>query len=191
MKRTLSFLALVAFAVASASVVKAQAPAPANTYTGVKVCALCHKTEARGGQVAIWEKSKHAQAYTALTTPEANEIAKAKGITTPAAESPACLECHAIVGDAKADVKDGVQCEMCHGPGSGYRALSVMKNKAESIAAGMTEYKDPAAIEARCRKCHNERSPTTKVFNFEERWAAIRHPAPRKVTLESRGPLNE
>lgn len=178
MKRVLSLLTLAACAVLAANAAGAQAAT--HTYTGARACGMCHKTEAQGGQLVIWEKSKHSQAYTTLTTPAANDIAKAKGLTTPAAESPACLECHAIVGDAKADVKDGVQCEMCHGPGSDYKSLAVMKDKAQSIAGGLKTYADAAAIEALCRTCHNEKSPTAKEFKFDERWAAIRHPVPPK-----------
>jgi hypothetical protein len=175
MKCTLSLLALVACAVSAPNTAGAQG----HTYVGVKACSMCHKTEKQGNQFGIWEKSKHAQAYLALGTPAANDIAKKRGITGPASSAPACLECHAIVGNAKAEVKDGVQCEVCHGPGSDYKSLTVMKTKALAIAAGLREYKDKAAIEKQCRTCHNEKSPTFKEFNFEERWAKIQHPVPK------------
>jgi hypothetical protein len=179
MKKMMVILAVVASAVSSATSVRAQGAA-GNTYLGVKSCAgLCHKSEKQGNQLGIWQKSGHAQAYTTLTTAKANDIAKTKGLTTPAAESPECLECHAARADAKMDVKDGVQCELCHGPGSGYKNRDVMVDKAKSIAAGMTEYKDAAAIEKQCRSCHNEKSPTFKEFNFDERWAKIRHVVPK------------
>lgn len=174
MKRTLSLLALFVGALSAPAMAGAQ-----HTYTGVKACGMCHKAEAKGNQLAVWEKSKHAGAFVTLTTPAAIELAKTKGITTPPSETPACLECHAIVGDAKADVKNGVQCESCHGAGSDYKGMAVMKDRAQSIAAGMTEYKDKAAIEAQCRKCHNEKSPSFKDFKFEERWAKIQHPRPK------------
>jgi hypothetical protein len=179
MKRTFSLLGLAACVVSIANIAGAQAAA--HTYVGVKSCGTCHKSEKSGNQLGIWQKSKHAQAYTTLTTKAANDIAKAKGITTPAAESPACLKCHAIAGDTKADVKDGVQCESCHGPGSDYKSLSVMKDEGKSVAAGLKLYKDNAAIEKQCRTCHNEMSPTTfKAFKFEERWEKIQHPVPKK-----------
>jgi hypothetical protein len=178
MKRTFSLLALAAGVVSMANIAGAQAAA--HTYVGLKSCGICHKSEKSGNQLGIWQKSKHAEAYTTLTTQAANDIAKAKGITTPAAEAPACLKCHAIVGDAKADVKDGVQCESCHGPGSDYKSLSVMKDEGKSVAAGLRLYKDKAAIEKQCRTCHNEMSPTFKAFNFEERWEKIQHPVPKK-----------
>ena len=156
-----------------------------NKYVGVKICAPCHKTEKSGNQFAIWQKTKHAEAYKVLTTAKADEIAKAKGTKKPAAESPECLECHAITADTKMvekslDPKDGVQCEVCHGAGSAYKTISTMKDKAKSVAAGMTEYKDDAAIEKKCRTCHNEKSPTYKEFKFQERWPKIKHQTPKK-----------
>jgi len=162
----------------------ASATAQENTYVGVAACGPCHKTEKSGNQIGLWEKSKHAQAYTALTTAEANDIAKKKGLTKPAAESPECLECHAITATvpatSKLNMKDGVQCEMCHGPGSGYRSMSVMRDHAKSVAGGLTDYaKDKAKIQAGCVKCHNDRSPTMKAFNFEEQLAKIAHPTPK------------
>jgi hypothetical protein len=179
MKKMMVLLTVVASAVSSATSLRAQENA-GNSYLGVKACAgACHKSEKQGNQLGIWEKTGHAQAYTTLTTAKANEIAKAKGLTTPAGESPECLQCHTLRADAKADVSLGVQCEICHGPGSGYKNMSVMKDKAQAIAAGMTEYKDDAAIEKQCRTCHNEKSPTFKEFNFAERWAKIRHPKPK------------
>ena len=172
-------LAVVASVSSSATPVRAQEGA-GNTYIGVKACAgICHKTEKQGNQLGVWEKTGHAQAYVTLTLPKADEIAKSKGLAKPAAESPECLQCHTLKADAGVDIKDGVQCEICHGPGSGYKGLSVMKDKARSIAAGMTEYKDDAAIEKQCRSCHNEKSPTFKEFNFTERWAKIRHSVPK------------
>jgi hypothetical protein len=180
MKKTIVLLTVVASVMSSATSIRAQDVA-AFTYLGVQTCAgICHKTEKQGNQLGIWQKTGHAQAYVTLTMPKAIDIAKAKGLAKPPSESPECLQCHTLKPDAGVDIKDGVQCEVCHGPGSGYKGLSVMKDKARSIAAGMTEYKDDAAIEKQCRSCHNDKSPTAKEFNFAERWAKIRHPVPKE-----------
>ncbi|MBI5323798.1 MAG: cytochrome c family protein [Ignavibacteriae bacterium] len=156
-----------------------------NKYIGKKGCVMCHSTEKAGKQGDIWQKSKHSQAYITLTTDKAKEIAKAKGIANPA-EAKECLECHTLgktvdasLLDSKFDIKEGVQCETCHGPGSGYKSMPVMKDKAKAIAAGLTDFKDPATIEAYCRTCHNEKSPTFKDFVFKERWELIKHPIPK------------
>jgi len=147
-----------------------------NKYIGVKTCSMCHKV-----QLAVWEKSKHAEAFKTLSTPKAAEVAKTKGLKKSGAESAECLTCHII--DAKAtetdkgfDAKQGVQCETCHGAGSAYKAMSTMKDKAKAIAAGLTAFKDEAAIEKYCKTCHNEKSPTYKEFKFKDSWAKIKHP---------------
>lgn len=157
-----------------------------NKYIGVKMCKMCHQTEKQGKQFDVWQKSKHAGAYKTLTTAKANEVAKAKGLSKPAAESPECLECHTSVAsmDAKLvdksfDFKDGVQCETCHDAGSKYKDLTTMKSREKSVAAGMREFKDNAAIEAHCKTCHNEKSPSYKEFKFDEMWAKIKHPVPK------------
>ena len=153
-------------------------------YVGVSMCAMCHKTEKAGKQFDIWKGSKHSQAFVTLTTDKANEIAKAKGLTKPAAESPECLKCHvagygldAALFDKKFDAKDGVQCEVCHGPGSDYKSVTVMKDKEKAIAAGLNISKDDPKL---CEKCHNSESPSFKEFNYKEMWNKIKHPVPPK-----------
>lgn len=174
MKRTLGLLAFVAAAVVVPSVAGAQ-----HAYVGVKACTMCHKSEKQGMQLAIWEKSKHAGAYTTLTTARAEEVAKAKGLAKPAAESPECLECHTFKGGPDAaDIKQGVQCESCHGPGADYKAMGVMKVRASAVKGGMVVFADKAAIEAMCKTCHNDKSPTAKSFDFDARWKEIAHKKP-------------
>jgi hypothetical protein len=149
-----------------------------NKYVGVKVCKMCHQTEKQGKQFDIWQKSKHAEAYKTLTGTQAAEIAKAKGLKKAANESPECLECHAITDDVKL-TPDGVQCESCHGAGSAFKTMAVMKDKAKAIKAGLTDFKDDAAIEKLCKTCHNEKSPSYKEFKFKEMWAKIKHSIPK------------
>lgn len=178
MKRAFMLVAVAAIVLPAASM-RAQAP----THVGVAGCGPCHKTEKSGNQIGVWEKTQHAKAFTTLTTPKAVEIATAKGITTPPSETAQCLECHTITAPAaagsKLDARQGVQCENCHGAGSGYKTMSVMKDHAKAVAGGMKDYPDKAAMEAGCRTCHNEKSPTMKAFNFEEQFAKIAHPTPK------------
>jgi hypothetical protein len=176
-------IVLIAFSLASLP----QALEAQNKYIGVKMCTMCHKTDQQGKQLDIWQNSQHAKAFETLKTSKAEEIAKKKGLTKPASESAECLECHtAATGvDAKFiektfDVTQGVQCESCHGAGSAYKTLTIMKDRAKSIAAGMTEFKNEAAIEAHCKTCHNEKSPTYTAFSFKEMWGKIQHPVPKK-----------
>lgn len=157
-----------------------------NKYIGVKTCGMCHKAEKQGSQLTIWQKSKHAEAFKTLLSVRADSVAKARGLKKSAAESPECLKCHVVGNDLAADLldknfdfKDGVQCEVCHGPGSAYKTITVMKDKAKAVAAGMKLYKDDAEIEKMCRTCHNDKSPMFKSFKFDEMWAKIKHPKPK------------
>jgi len=173
-KRSLTLLLVLVLVVGFSAVAQ-------NKYVGVKMCSMCHKADKTGNQFGVWSKSAHAEAYKVLTGAKAAEIAKAKGLKN-AAEAPECLECHGAV-DAKLvgtyDVKDGVQCETCHGPGSAYKTMSTMKDKAKAIAAGLHEFKDAKAIQEFCETCHNDKSPTKKPFKFEEYWAKIKHAVPK------------
>jgi nitrate/TMAO reductase-like tetraheme cytochrome c subunit len=154
-----------------------------HSYVGVSTCGMCHKSEKQGNQLGIWEKSQHSQAYLALKTEKADNIAKEKGFKTKAVETPECLKCHAsgynvdasLLGD-KFKVEDGVQCETCHGPGSDYKSMKIMKDKQEAIKNGLMIYDK---IEDFCIGCHNTESPTYVEFNFEESWAKIKHTIPK------------
>ncbi len=174
MKFRTSVLAL--FLVAAYLILPANLNAQAK-YVGTKTCGMCHKSEKQGQQLKIWSESKHAQAYKALLTPEADAISMKKG-GKKAAENPECLKCH--VGEKalveSAFKEDGVQCETCHGAGSEYKAMAVMKNKAESIKKGLIEHKDVAKF---CVTCHNSESPTFKGFKFEEMVKKIAHSTPK------------
>lgn len=151
-------------------------------YVGVSKCVTCHKTDAQGKQQSIWENSKHSKAWKTLETPEADKIAADKGFSTPAKETPQCIKCHVLGKDINpAELEDsfdktqGVQCESCHGPGSEYKAMSIMKDKQKSIENGLTVH---ANNESDCTGCHNAESPTFKGFNYEEAWAQIKHTKP-------------
>ncbi len=177
-KSALLLIAAVAFYLA----IPANTFAQKATYEGVAVCSMCHKTEKAGQQFKIWQDSKHSQAYKALETAKADEIAKAK-TGKKAVESPECLKCHTTGTDVdkamlgpKFKVEDGVQCETCHGAGSLYKPMGVMKNKAEAVKKGLVEHKDIAKY---CETCHNSQSPTFKEFKFDEMWAKIKHSVPK------------
>jgi len=157
------------------AVVLAQTP----TYVGAQKCQICHRTEKQGQQYPIWEGSKHSQSFAALSTPLAAERAKAAGCTTPPPESPACLKCHAPLFDKAADLKaEGVSCEICHGPGSEYRKLSLMKDKSEAVKNGLVLYGSPDKIKAHCLTCHENAHGTS--FDFAARWAKIKHSIPKE-----------
>ncbi|HLB00233.1 MAG TPA: cytochrome c family protein [Bacteroidota bacterium] len=156
-----------------------------NKYVGIMQCKMCHNTEKQGKHFDIWSKSKHAEAYKTLLTKAADSIAAKKGFKTKAVETPECLGCHTITADAKLldkkfDVKDGVQCESCHGPGSEYKNMAVMKDPKKAEAAGLHMFADSAATAKLCVTCHNEKSPVVKKFDYAKMWPMIEHKTPKK-----------
>lgn len=155
-------------------------------YVGIKSCAaVCHKGDSKGKQLEIWQDSKHSQAFINLQTPEADQIAKDKGFSTSAAETPLCIKCHVLGKDIDMeeledtfDKTQGVQCESCHGPGSEYKRITVMKDKQQAIANGLILPDNGAEF---CRTCHNSDSPTFKSFDYDEYWAKIKHTDPNLI----------
>ncbi len=152
-------------------------------YIGVKNCKMCHISKKSGEAYNIWAASAHAKAYQTLATPEAKEIAKKNDIEDPQ-KSEKCLKCHVTgYGQPAADfeksysMEEGVTCEACHGPGSEYNSIKVMKQ----ITAGEVDGAKFGLVipdAALCKKCHNEESPTFKGFDFEKFATQIAHPIP-------------
>ena len=151
------------------------------SYEGTAVCGMCHRTAKQGEQLQIWQKSAHSEAYKVLLSDKAKAIAKEKGLGSPEKEA-ACLKCHASGYDLPAarlgkrfSVEDGVQCETCHGPGSAYKSIKIMKDKQLAIKNGLQIHDDGEKF---CRSCHNPESPTFVKFDYAEAWAKIKHPVP-------------
>jgi hypothetical protein len=143
---------------------------------------MCHKGEKKGKQWELWQARKHARAYKTLGTPEAKEVAEKKGIKGSPQKADECLRCHVTAFGVKKELVDptctyeeGVGCEECHGPGSEYKKIKIMKDQKLAFAAGLVEQK-----EAVCIKCHNKESPTyKKPFIYKEAADSIAHLSPK------------
>jgi len=155
------------------------------TYVGVKNCKMCHSKEATGDQYKIWSESAHAKAYEVLASDESKAAAKKLGIDDPQ-KSDDCLKCHITAFPVKGDLEnqkitleEGVSCESCHGPGSGYKGLKTMKElyagtiKPESVGLVMPDEKT-------CLHCHiAEGNPFHKEFKYDEYVKKIAHMVPK------------
>jgi len=149
-----------------------------STYVGSKKCSLCHKNEHLGDQYGIWESTKHSKSLDSLSSPAAAAPAEAAGVASPT-EDPKCLRCHGPLFEKVPDfMTEGVNCEACHGPGSGYAKLSVMKNKEEAIKKGLLLYGSQDEIKAHCLACHD--NPHGKPFDFAAALEKVKHPLPKK-----------
>lgn len=134
-------------------------------YVGAKKCKMCHKGSKKGEVWEKWEASKHAHAMDTLRKEKEDK-------------NPECVQCHVVafnkggykMGDAKASTFEGVQCENCHGPGSKYKRMSIMKDRQKSLENGMV-----IPDEKTCIACHNKKSPKFKGWNYQEYLKKIDH----------------
>lgn len=141
------------------------------TVVGVKKCMMCHKGQNNHMVYEKWLETPHAKALKSLNPAKGED------------KNPACLACHTTafnkggykVGDANAADFAGVQCESCHGPGSAYKALGIMKDRKAALANGMI-----IPTEDTCKQCHNPKSPTFKSFNYKEALKKIDHSYSKK-----------
>jgi len=153
------------------------------TFVGVKKCKTCHKKPEQGEQYAKWLDGPHAKAFETLASDKAKEYGAERGIDDPQAADE-CLQCH-VTGHgvdpeflgSKYRATDGVGCESCHGAGGDYYKKKTMK----AITKGEVDGATLGLIipdEQTCVKCHNDKSPGYKAFDFEKAKAKIAHPIP-------------
>jgi len=126
MRKSTLLIAVAAVVVIAAGMT---AWAQEHTYVGAEKCKMCHKAE-----FTSWAETTHAKA---------TEHAKA---STTRTFGPDCLKCHATNSN---EALAGVQCEACHGAGSDYKQMSIMKDEAQAVANGLV-----IPSQATCDKCH-------------------------------------
>ena len=146
----------------------AQSPA-AGSYTGPGSCAAssCHGSvrPVAGSRIlqteyTIWVvQDKHARATEVLNNAVSLRMAKILGIGRPDGEQK-CLICHAVDAPAQQRARsysaEGVSCEACHGPASGWLGPHTTRGwtHAQSVAAGMYDTKDLVRRTEKCAACH-------------------------------------
>lgn len=106
-------------------------------YTGFRVCRMCHSTD---GIFKSWQQTAHATAWDSLSDMQK----KMDG----------CRDCHATGLDEEGELLANVQCEACHGPGSDYIKMSIMRVREKAVANGLI-----IGDEKTCRICHTDSLP--------------------------------
>jgi len=147
----------------------AHAESPRYQGTGSCSSSNCHGSvnPIKGSKVLqneyfTWLKhDSHSKAYTVLTKPDAQKIAKHLNLGDPTKEK-ICLECHATYVPDKAQrgdkytIEDGVSCESCHGAAEGWLAShsAADATHTQNIQNGLA---DTVSLEKRatlCLSCH-------------------------------------
>jgi hypothetical protein len=139
-------------------------------YTGPGSCAStsCHgsitprtENDVLQNEYSTWiVKDKHAQSYKALTGSVGERMAGILGLGKAEA-APRCLACHTL-NPAPAersrtfDVSEGVSCESCHGPASGWLGPHTERDwtHQKSIALGMVDTRALVKRTEKCLSCH-------------------------------------
>jgi hypothetical protein len=141
-------------------------------YNGAGGCAAssCHgsiqpKTVTRipQSEYSIWAgQDKHARAYQVLSNPVSIRIGKILKLEHSPNQTPRCLACHALAVPPEQraetfDVTDGVSCESCHGPASGWLGQHTVKDWPHERSVkelGMIDLRDVAVRTRICLHCH-------------------------------------
>jgi len=165
-------IALLCLLLGLAGAALAQAPKGNGArYEGVASCAgsTCHGRIEGDGKVvrqdelAHWQDASsqtgaHSRAFAVLGSTRGQQIARTLGLGD-ARSAKDCLGCHATPAGPRGDrfqISDGVNCEACHGPASGWIAshAAVGATHAGNVAAGMTALDRPQARATLCLDCH-------------------------------------
>src|SRR3954470_22242221 len=102
---------------------------------------------------------RHARATEVLGNMVSQRMGRILGIGNPL-QSQKCLACHALDAPASARgrnfASEGVSCEACHGPATGWLGYHVTKDAKheESVKRGMYDTKDVARRTEKCLTCH-------------------------------------
>jgi hypothetical protein len=142
----------------------------AGKYNGPGGCAAssCHgsvqprtTTRVFQNEYTIWiAQDKHARAFSVLRNNVSERIGKILNIGTPA-QAAKCLVCHSlyVTPEQQAqtfELNDGVSCENCHGPASGWLGPHTTKNwpHEKSVQLGMYDTRNLENRTAKCLTCH-------------------------------------
>src|SRR5277367_5887382 len=139
-------------------------------YVGPGSCSAsaCHggiqprdTTKVLQNEYSTWiVQDRHSRAYTVLTQPLAQRMAKILKIGDPT-KAQKCLVCHALSVPAdqrgtQFDIAEGVSCESCHGPAEKWLGPHVEANAKHSdmVKLGLVDNKDLAIRSEKCLTCH-------------------------------------
>jgi hypothetical protein len=149
----------------------ADTPAPVVVkYNGPGGCAAssCHGsvqpkqiTRIFQNEYSIWiAQDKHAKAFSVLSNPVSVRMGKILNIGAPS-QAPKCLACHALYvsSDQRAqtfELEDGVSCESCHGPASGWLGPHTLRDwpHEKSVQLGMYDNRNLIKRSEKCLSCH-------------------------------------
>ncbi len=148
-----------------------QPPSVPGHYDGVASCANsgCHGSTQPLNAARVLQNEyytwlsgdRHAQAYNVLFSERSARVTRNMRLRRKPYEEAVCLDCHstnvpARLVSGKVDREDGIQCEACHGPASGWRAEHTQAGwtHEQSVARGMADLRNIPVRASGCLSCH-------------------------------------
>jgi len=106
-------------------------------------------------------QDRHSRAYQALTGEVGERMAHILKLGAKAEETPKCLACHALYTTAEQrgrafEISEGVSCENCHGPASGWLGPHTTRSwpHEKSVVLGMHDTRSVIHRTEKCLECH-------------------------------------
>jgi hypothetical protein len=106
-------------------------------------------------------QDKHSRAYQVLTGDIGERMARILKLGAKAEEAPKCLACHALNPPPEQrgrafETSEGVSCENCHGPASGWLGPHTTRTwpHEKSVALGMHDTRNVIHRTEKCLECH-------------------------------------
>jgi len=105
----------------------------------------------------------HAVAYNVLFSDRSARVARNMHLKGKPYQETLCLDCHTtnvparlVAASGHIDAEDGVQCEACHGPASGWRAEHTQAGwtHEQSVRRGMIDLRNVPVRGSLCLTCH-------------------------------------
>jgi Cytochrome c554 and c-prime len=166
---TVSIRAAAPAAIVTQTPQPTKAASEIGNYTGPGSCSAvaCHGSirAVTGSRILQTEYStwisqdRHARATEVLSNPTSMRMGRILGIARPDQASK-CLACHGLdvppAERARNFTTEGVSCEACHGPATGWLGYHVTKDARheESVRRGMYDTKDVVKRTEKCLTCH-------------------------------------
>jgi len=106
-------------------------------------------------------QDKHSRAYQALTGEVGERMARMLKLGAKAGAAPKCLACHALYTTPEQrgrpfEISEGVSCESCHGPASGWLGPHTTRDwpHEKSVSLGMRDTRNVIQRSELCLDCH-------------------------------------
>lgn len=177
-------------------------PLDPEKFVGVEKCADCHNVPSplrstdwvRLTEFASWRsRDKHALAYKQLSLPRSQQMGKVLWNNPDVATRQECLSCHAnwVRGaplPKTINLREGVACESCHGPGADYlkpheEIAWRTKTNDQKRELGMVNVRDPRERARQCLSCHVGNVEEGKVLTHD--MYAAGHPPLPSIEIET------